>query len=115
MEGTRRAQELKMLEAELPNLEWTLKFAERPRANPRRINLSMDEWHVSSSINPRNSIRHIAEANNLSEFQIRKIVHRLLAMGWVQLVQPERLRSAAAAAPLPAPPPGRARLPQSGA
>ena len=42
-----------------------------------------------SFINPRNTIRQIAQYNNMSDFQVRKIVYGLLQAGLVELVQPE--------------------------
>jgi hypothetical protein len=89
MQGTRRLEEFERLQEELPDLSVSLKFADRPRANLRDINLNVEEWRVISFINPRNSIRQIAQYNNLSEFQIRKIVYGLLQAGLVELVRPE--------------------------
>lgn len=89
MEGTRRVQEWEMLQDELPDLDMAMKFTERPDTNLRNINLSVDEWRVISFINPRNSIRQIAEVNKMNEFQIRKIVYRMISAGLVELVRPE--------------------------
>jgi hypothetical protein len=44
---------------------------------------------VVSFINPRNTVRQIAQYNNMSDFQIRKIVYALLQAGLVELIQPE--------------------------
>nr|HID12269.1 DUF4388 domain-containing protein [Anaerolineae bacterium] len=105
MEGSRRLKEWERLQEELPNLDVALKFTERPNARLRNISLSVEEWRVVSFINPRNTIRRIAQYNNMSDFQIRKIVYGLLHAGLVELVQPER-------AAVPAPPgvPSRAPL-----
>ncbi len=89
IEGTRRVQEWEMLQDELPDLDMAMKFAEHPSANLRDINLSVDEWRVISFIHPRNTIKQIAEHNRMNEFQIRKIVYRMLAAGLVELVQAE--------------------------
>ena len=97
MEGSRRLKEWEHLQEELPDLDMALKFADRPQVNLRNINLSVEEWRVISFINPRNTIRQIAQYNNMSEFQIRKIVYGLLQAGLVELVQPE-----GAPAPTPA-------------
>jgi len=96
MEGSRRLKERDRLWEELPSLDVPLKFAERPRVHLRDVNLSGEEWRVISFINPRNTIRQIAQHNNLSDFQVRKIVCGLLQAGLVELVRPER-----AAVPLP--------------
>jgi hypothetical protein len=89
MEGSRRMKEWEQLQDELPKLDRALKFADRPGVNLRNINLSVEEWRVVSFITPRNTIRQIAQYNNLSDFQIRKIVYGLLQAGLVELVQPE--------------------------
>jgi len=89
MEGSRRMKELERLQEELPNLDIALRFAERPSARLRDINLSVEEWRVVSFINPRNTVRQIAQYNNLNEFQIRKIVYGLLQAGLVELVRLE--------------------------
>jgi len=88
VEGSRRLKEWERLQEELPNLDVALKFAERPGANIRNISLSVEEWRVVSFINPRNTIRQIAQYNGMSEFQIRKIVYGLLQAGLVELVEP---------------------------
>ncbi len=89
MEGSRRMQEWERLQDELPNLDVTLRFVERPDARIRDINMSVEEWRVVSFINPRNTIRQIAQYNNMSDFQIRKIVYALLQAGLVEFVQTE--------------------------
>ena len=89
MEGSRRLKEWERLQDELPNLDIALRFADRPDVQLRNINLSVEEWRAVSFINPRNTIRQIAQYNNLSDFQIRKIVYGLLQAGLVELIQPE--------------------------
>jgi hypothetical protein len=66
-----------------------LKFADRPQTSLRDINMNVEEWRVVSFINPRNTIRQIAQYNNMSDFQIRKIVYGLLQAGLVELVEKE--------------------------
>ena len=89
MEGTRRLKEWEQLQDELPNLDMALRFTDRPDASLRNINLSVEEWRVVSFINPRNSVRQIAKANNMSDFQIRRIVYGMLQAGLVEMVRPE--------------------------
>jgi len=104
MEASRRLKEWELVKKELPSLDVTLKFAERPGASLRNISLSVEEWRVVSFINPRNTIHQIAQHNNMSDFQIRKIVYGLLQAGLVELVRPER-------AAVPAPPEAPSRAP----
>jgi len=97
MEGSRRLEEWEQLQEELPDLNVALRFADRPDARLRDISLSVEEWRVVSFINPRNTVRQIAQYNNMSDFQIRKIVYGLLQAGLVELVRP---KGAAAPAPV---------------
>lgn len=112
LEGTRRVKEWEELQDELPNLEMALRFTDRPDARLRNINLSVEEWRVVSFINPRNSIRQIAKANNISDFQIRRIVYGMLQAGLVELV---RLEGVEIVSPprggVSSPPPTRPRRP----
>jgi len=103
MEGSRRLKEWERLQEEIPDLDVSLRFTDRPDARLRNINLTVEEWRVVSFINPRNTIRQIARANNLSDFQVRRIVYGLLQAGLVEFIQrPKpahvRRRQAAAAA-----------------
>ena len=88
MEGSRRMREWERLNEELPNLDMALKFIDRPTANIKNMNLSVEEWRVVSFINSKNTIRAIAKANNLSDLEIRRIVYGLLQTGIVELVRP---------------------------
>ena len=99
IEGTRRAQEIKPLEEELPNLDMALKFPEAPGEKFRGIHLSVDEWRVVSYINPKNSIRQIAKACNMTDTEIRRIVYGLLQAGLVQLVRPPGMQAPAPQGP----------------
>lgn len=90
MEGSRRLKEWEILQEELPNLDVSLRFTDRPDARLRNINLTVEEWRVVSFINPRNSMRQIARANNLSDFEIRRIIYGMLQAGILELVQPPR-------------------------
>ena len=88
LQGTRRLEEWERLQGELPNLDVSLKFADRPRTSLRDINLSVLEWRVISFIDPRNTIGQIAQFNKMTDFQIRKIVYGLLQAGLVEIVRP---------------------------
>lgn len=103
MEGSRRLREWERLQDELPDLNRALKFTDRPDAKLRDINLSVEEWRVISFISPRNTIKQIAQSNNMDDFQIRKIVYGMLQAGLVELVTAE------GGEVKPAMPPGRPR------
>jgi len=96
MEGTRRLKESEKLQEEIPSLDVTLRFTDRPDAKLRNVNLSVDEWRVVSYINPKNTIRQIAQANSMSDLQIRKIVYAMLQAGLVEVIQPAPLPAAVA-------------------
>ncbi|MFN2187722.1 MAG: DUF4388 domain-containing protein [Candidatus Promineifilaceae bacterium] len=88
MEGSRRLKEWEVLQAEIPDLDVSLRFSDRPNSRLRNINLTVEEWRVVSFVSPKNSIRQIAEAIHLNEFQIRKIVYGMLQAGLVEIVDP---------------------------
>lgn len=88
IEGSRRIREMEQLMAHLPNLDMALKFPENPKEKFKGIHLSVEEWRVVSFVNPKNNIRQIAKANNMSEVEIRRIVYGLEQAGLVELVKP---------------------------
>ncbi len=98
MEGSRRLKEWEILQEELPDLDVSLRFTDRPDARLRNINLTVEEWRVISFINPRNSVRQIARANNLSDFEIRRIVYGMLQAGLVEFTAPPRPQTVTATA-----------------
>jgi hypothetical protein len=93
IEGTRRAKEVKPLEEELPNLDMALKFPDSPGDKFRGIHLGVEEWRVVSFINPKNSIRQIAKACNMTDTEIRRVVYGLLQAGLVELVKPPGMQA----------------------
>lgn len=96
IEGSRRIKEIDELNQHLPNLDMALKFPENPKEKFKGIHLSVEEWRVVSFVNPKNSIRQIAKANNMSELEIRRVVYGLEQAGLVELVKPPGMEQAAA-------------------
>lgn len=88
IEGSRRLREWEQLQEEIPNLDMALKFADRPGANIRNFNLSVEEWRVVSYINPKNTMQQIARTLKMSELEVRRIVYGLLQAGLVEIVRP---------------------------
>lgn len=87
LEGSRRIQEADRLQDELPDLATiSLKITDKPL---RDVKLTQDDWRVISHIHPRNSVKQIAQNNNMDEFQIRKIVYGMLQAGIVEIIRPE--------------------------
>ncbi len=90
LEGSRRIQESDKLQDELPDLsKIALKITDKPL---RGVKLTQDDWRVISHIHPRNSVKQIAQNNNMDEFQIRKIVYGMLQAGLVEITRPEGLQ-----------------------
>lgn len=88
IEGTRQLKEWETLQEEIPSLEMALKFTDRPGANLRSINLSVEEWRVVSYVNPKNTLRQIAQAVKMNDLEIRRIIYSLVQAGLVELVRP---------------------------
>jgi hypothetical protein len=97
IEGSRRIREIGELNEHLPNLDMALRFPENPKEKFKGIHLSVEEWRVVSFVNPKNSIRQIAKANNMSEVEIRRVVYGVEQAGLVELVKPPGMVDAAAA------------------
>ena len=106
IEGARRMRETERLSEELPSLDMALKFTDHPNINIRDMKLSVDVWRVVSFINPKNSMKAIAKANNLSDLDIRRTVYGLLQAGLVEVIRPQ-----GASRPLPFGLPGRKPAP----
>jgi hypothetical protein len=89
IEGFRHLREWEQLHEEIPSLEMAVKFTERPGAELRSLNLSVEEWRVVRYVNPKNTIRQIGRATKLNEVEIRRVVFALLQSGVVEMVRPE--------------------------
>ena len=89
IEGSRQLREWEQLQDEIPSLDMALKFTDRPGANIRNVNLSVEEWRVVSFINPRNTIKQIAHASKMNDLDIRRIVYGLLQAGLAEIIRPE--------------------------
>ncbi|MEW6403033.1 MAG: DUF4388 domain-containing protein [Chloroflexota bacterium] len=91
IEGSRQLREWEQLQDEIPSLDMALKFTDRPLTN---VNLSVEEWRVVKFVDPKNTMRQIANTNKLSDLEVRRIVYGLLQAGLVEVIRP-------AGAPLP--------------
>ena len=76
-----------------------LKFPDNPKEKFKGIHLSVEEWRVVSFVNPKNTIRQIAKANNMSDIEIRRIVYGLEQAGLVELIKPPTAEPAPGARP----------------
>jgi hypothetical protein len=85
IEGSRQLREWEQLHDEIPSLDMALKFTDRPLTN---VNLNVDEWRVVKFVDPRNTLRQIANTNKLNDHEIRRIVYGLLQAGLVEVIRP---------------------------
>lgn len=88
IEGARRIREVEQLKSHIENLDVSLKFPENPKEKFKGVHLSVEEWKVVSYVSPKNTIRQIAKANNMSEMEIRRVVYGLEQAGLVIVVKP---------------------------
>ena len=88
IEGSRQLREWEQLQDEIPSLDMALKFTDRPGADLKNINLSVEEWRIVSFINPKNSMKQIAHATKTSDLEIRRIIYGLLQAGLVEIIRP---------------------------
>lgn len=88
IEGARRIREVEQLKSHIENLDVSLKFPENPKEKFKGVHLSVEEWKVVSYVSPKNTIRQIAKANNMSEMEIRRVVYGLEQAGLVIIVKP---------------------------
>jgi DNA-binding transcriptional regulator YhcF (GntR family) len=94
IEGSRRIREAEKLVEHLPNLDYALDFPPNPKEKYKGIHLSVEEWRVVSFVNPKNTIRQIAKANNMSDIEIRRIVYGLEQAGLVVMIKPAGMEAA---------------------
>ena len=88
LEGSRKEKEWKYLQDEIPSLDMTLKFREKPGSNIQKLNLSKSEWNVIRRIDSKKTIRQLAEETQMDELQIRRVVYSLLQAGLVTMIRP---------------------------
>ena len=86
IEGSRQLREWEQLKDEIPSLDMALKFADRPGADLKNVNLSVEEWRVVSYITPKNKISQIAKTTKMDDMEIRRIVYGLIQAGLVELI-----------------------------
>jgi len=92
IEGSRQLREWEQLKDEIPSLEMALKFADRPGADLKNVNLSVEEWRVVSYISPKNKISQIAKTTKMDDMEIRRIVYGLIQAGLVELTRVEGVK-----------------------
>jgi hypothetical protein len=101
IEGARRIKEIEELTQHLPNLDMALRFPGNPKEKFKGIHLSVEEWRVVQFVNPKNTIRQIARATNMSEVEIRRVVYGLEQAGLVEMVKSPGMEQANSMKPKP--------------
>jgi hypothetical protein len=89
IEGSRQLREWEQLQDEIPSLDIALKFSDRPGSKIKNVNLSVEEWRVVKYIDPKNSIRQIANTTKMNDLEIRRIIYSLLQAGLIEMVRQE--------------------------
>lgn len=89
IEGSRQLREWEQLQDEIPSLDMALKFMDRPGADLKNVNLSVEEWRVVSYITPKNKIHQIAKATKMDDMEIRRVIYGLIQAGLVEITKPE--------------------------
>ena len=89
IEGSRQLREWEQLQDEIPSLDMALKFTDRPGADLKNVNLSVEEWRVVSYITPKNKISQIAKTTKMDDMEIRRIVYGLIQAGLVEITRLE--------------------------
>lgn len=90
IEGARRMREVSEINAVIEDLDISLSFPENPKEKFKGIHLSVDEWKVVSYVNPKNTLRQIMKALNMSEIEIKRVVYGLNQAGLVEIIRPKR-------------------------
>ena len=85
-QGDRLLQEWDELQSAVPDLDITLQATEKLTPVAGRTLMSKTEWLVATACNSQRTIRQIAQALNLDDFQIRGTIHNLLKIGMVEIV-----------------------------
>jgi hypothetical protein len=112
MEAARRLDEWRVLSKKIPSTEMMPEFVVQD-SREGQINLNTSEWLILSKIDGTRTIKAIAQAANLSVFDVAKILYGLVATGLIRLREPANSPPGAAGA-RPAPRPAAAAAAAAG-
>lgn len=117
-EAARRLDELQSLGRKIPSVASVLQVAETPPEGAHEINITPEEWRLLVLVDGRRSIRDIAAAAHVEEFEAMKVLHGLVEAGLVEVVPDKPATTivvgAASAAPAPQADPAPAPAPERG-
>jgi hypothetical protein len=98
MEAARRLDEWRVLRKRVPSVDHVPEFVV-PENREGQINLNTMEWLLLSKIDGNRSLRAVAAATKLDDFEAAKLLYGLVATGLIRLRDPLAGRGEAAAAP----------------
>jgi hypothetical protein len=97
MEGVRRIDEWGRIRDRIPSTDMIARFIEQPGAKAKGVKLAPEEWRVFARINGKDTLAHIAQLTNLSEFDVCRVVYGFVTAGLVEVVKKPRPVSGQAA------------------
>jgi hypothetical protein len=110
MEAARRLDEWRVLSKKIPSTEMMPEFVVQD-SREGQINLNTSEWLILSKIDGTRTIKAIAQAANLSVFDVAKILYGLVATGLIRLREGGTPPAAARPAARPPTPAGGTPVP----
>jgi Domain of unknown function (DUF4388) len=113
MEAARRLDEWRVLQKKIPSVDLVPEFVVI-ESREGQINLNTSEWLILSKIDGNRSVKTIAQASNLSVFDVAKILYGLIATGLIRLKGPATTPPLRQAAPAGAAPGAPAPAPRTG-
>jgi hypothetical protein len=113
MEAARRLDEWRVLQKKIPSVDLVPEFVVI-ESREGQINLNTSEWLILSKIDGNRSVKTIAQASNLSVFDVAKILYGLIATGLIRLKGPATTTTPRQAAPASAAPGAPAPAPRTG-
>jgi hypothetical protein len=113
MEAARRKDEWRVLSKKIPSTDLVPEFVVLENREGQ-INLNTSEWLILSKIDGNRSVKAIAAASRLSDFDAAKMLYGLITAGLIRLREPLPAAPAPTAAPAPRPPAPRSPTPSQG-
>jgi hypothetical protein len=91
MEGARRSDEWELLSKYIPDLDWIPEFIEPDDSQTgKQIMLNTSEWIVLSKIDGERSVKDLARAANITEYNTCRLLYPLVANHLIRLREPSR-------------------------
>lgn len=89
MEGARRSDEWELLSKYIPDTNWIPEFVPPDKSQTgKQIMLNTSEWIVLSKIDGARSVKELAEAANITEYNTCRLLYPLVANHLIRLREP---------------------------